>query len=158
MPTSTGFIITIGGVDMSSSVDMSTFTVESSLSDRTDLCTFTIIDPGATLAPAGKQDVVVQDTTGVVWFGGRVGAVDRVSDTKVRIWSVQAQGYYFAAQTTLVNKVYQATTDVAILADLFASYRPDWRLLPTTVSNSIDHISFPQTTLADALKSLGDTT
>lgn len=151
------FTVTVGGVDMTSAVDMTTFTLESGLSDHNDLCTFTIRDATRALAPSGKQDVLVVDQGGMPWFGGKIATVDRVSDVPIRTWTVQAQGYSALALVTLVNKVYQATTDAVIVADLIASYRPEYTL-QTTVSNTIDHISFPQTTLADALKSLCDAT
>src|SRR4051794_10664032 len=149
----TALTVTANGVDITTYVDESSLQGQNDLTQRIDTLTFETIH-AAVGAVDDKMDVVVQDQAGTHWFGGIVGSVERASESKDRRARVSVQGYGALLDTCLANKVYNQTTDVAIIADLLATYRPEITPGTMAAATTIDHIALPYKTVSNCLDTL----
>lgn len=151
--TAAGLTFFAAGRDITSYVDLDYVLGQNDLTQRIDILSFRLVQ-----APLGllddKTDVWVTDQSGVRWFGGVVGQIDRVSTSPELVWDVQAQGYAALLDTAVVNRVYNAQTDAAIIADLLAAYRPEISLVAPDVPITLDHLAFPYKPLSTAIDTI----
>lgn len=132
-----------GTIDVESSLGISTGYSISGLT-RTMLCKFrTKLGPAALAYGPGsvphtggpylvrKGEVVVQDGASIV-FGGFVTILDDATDFTRIYTDVEAHDYWQELAATLVNTVYESTTDLAILRDIVANWSNWVTLDPST--------------------------
>jgi hypothetical protein len=152
------FVVTVNGVDRTSSVVFNTLRKTDNLNQQVDQLTFLVRKYGAlTFVPAiGDEVVVTRD--GTTLFGGVILRVtEEVKAAKILEYRVQCSDYSQFLKRQLVTERYESMTVEAIVDDLIANYTTDSFTTDAVVGSiTIESISFNRLNVADCLQKLAD--
>lgn len=105
-------------------------------------------------------DVQVFDSTATCIFGGKASMLEDQTVKKVNYVKVSCVDWWQYLDSIIVNRVYDAQTDLFIIQDLLTTYAPwvDQSLLPTSGSLTLSVENFTHFTLQKALQRIADKT
>ena len=152
------FVVTINGVDKTSSVVFNSIRKQDYLNAQVDTLDLIIRKYGSlTYVPALGQEIsVVRDGTTI--FGGVIVRITNERDgTHVLKYNVQCVDYSQYLKRMLVTERYENMTVVAIIADLVANYTTDgFTTAGVDGTLNIESISFNRLNVLDCLQKLAD--
>lgn len=151
-------VVTIEGVDKTSSVDFGSLKKTDNLNQQVDNLTFTLKKYGVnTYVPALGDEVVV--TKGAVTvFGGVIVKIDeRIDAAKVLLYQIQCNDYSQFLKRQLVTERYLQTTVSDIIGDIVSNYTGDGITDDDVVAPLVlESASFNRLTVSECLQKLAN--
>lgn len=151
-------VLTIAGVDRTSSVVFRSFRKTDNLNQQVDTCEFRLTKYGTvTYVPTIGQEVIVT-LSGTRIFGGAIARiVETVEATKKLVYQIECVDYSQYLKRKLVTKRYTNTTVAAVVANLVTTYTTDGFTNVNAASTlTIESISFNRLNVAECLQKLAD--
>ncbi len=150
--------LTIGGVDVTAMIDITTLKITSALSDRVDELDVDVVDSALSLAIANEQEVICTDASGNRLFGGWVAGIQRDYEGRTRRWAVKAREYGIILDQRRINRIYESTADNTAIADFMSAYVPEISTGGVTFIANLDKKQFARHTAREALQAIADYT
>ena len=155
-----GWSITINGVDFTTYVDIETIKIENHLSERVDLCDFTVVDDTGSLFIPDEAEVIITDVNGAKVFGGWMSNPKFSSVATSHVWACEAREYGALLDQRRVNRIYTNVTDLDAITNpnsgLIPLYAPELSTSGVVHVGTIDRMQFPRQTLREALKAIAE--
>lgn len=151
-------VVTIAGVDRSSSVVFPSLRKSENLNAQVDNLDFKVRKYGAlTYVPTIGEEVVVTKG-GVRIFGGVIVRIyEKAKSAQILEYTIQCNDYSQFLKRELVTERYANTTVGAIISDLVTNYTTDGFTTDGVVgSQAIESFSFNRLNVADCLQKLAD--
>lgn len=146
-------VVTIGGVDYSSFVVVSSMNIAQVLTRRGDTAKFTVVDQNKTFLFVPLSRVIISDLAGNIKFAGYATVIRaKIPEFTSIIWEFECQDATYYLEKTLVNKKYSSMTVDQIAIDLLKTFPPS---IPITTNNVQSGLPILAYFAADHLK-LGD--
>lgn len=148
--------VKINGVEVSGYIDWSTLRKTEVLTSQPDSAVFMIRNvAGKTYRPSLNDDVKFY-RNGELFFGGVVISTREVIDGMVRYFEVTCKDYTEELDSVLVSKGYTSMTADDIIADLLATYAPDFTADNVSAPFSVDAVNFNYLSLSQCLQKLAE--
>lgn len=152
-----GWKILVGGVDVTTYVDIESIRIDNTLSERVDICDFTVYDDTGVLFFGDEQEVIITDAASNIVFGGWMNNPKFHMEGLVNVWECEAREYGIILDQRRVNRTYVDVADTLAIADpnqgLIPLYVPELSTSVTFIAN-IDRKQFPRQTVREALRAI----
>ncbi len=152
-------LIKIGGVDVSTKVNVDSVSIQNIINKRIDTCSLSVTDRTGSTTITSLQEIIISNTAETTrYFAGYVTEIDIKIDGITKTYDLQCQDYTILLDGALVNESYAAQTVEAILADLFTSYLGEVNASTYVVATgkTLDKKLFNRVTLREAVDMLSD--
>lgn len=117
------YSIVIAGVDRTGDVINQSIVVEDNLNDKTNTCTFKLVDISGDGAPVTDDEIIITLADDTKLFGGFVTGVKLQKQASgVVEYSVNCVDYTYVLDRYLAHRSYTSQTDAAIIDDLVTRY------------------------------------
>lgn len=151
-------IVTVAGVDRTSSVVVGSVRITDNINQQVDTCELSVTKYGSvTYVPAIGEEVTVSKDGNLVFGGAIVRIMETVRAASKLTYEIECVDYSQYLKRRLVTERYENTTVAAIVADLVANYTSDGFTSVNAGSTlAIESISFNRLSVADSLQKLAD--
>lgn len=151
-------VVTIGGVNRTSSVVFNSLRKTDNLNQKVDLLEFRVRKYGALTYVPELGDTVSVTKDGTTIFGGVIVRItEGLRSAKILEYGIVCNDYSQFLKRELVTERYENQTVSAIIADLVANYTTDGFTTTGVVGSLvIGSISFNRLSVADSLQKLAD--
>src|ERR1039457_4334377 len=157
MATVPSYSLLINGVDLSSHMPQSSFSIQQNFGRQGDTASFSLYDEITTTAPnfvvKPLQSIVLTDTNlGTVMFGGLVTNPKWVQEAPNLIrWDLQCVDYTYYANKIIVHGIFVGQTADAIIKDLVTLANVGLTTNNVQPGPTIDRIKINYLTLSGAI-------
>lgn len=155
-----GIQITIGGIDYTQYVDLSSIQVDSNIAVNSDTCQMNIIIPSQALPyPKGGQEIIIKNGSNIEFAGVVLKPAEDLLAADQMIYATQCRDYLYWFDKRLVVESYQDMTAGDIVKSIVSNYTSgftsnnvgglDWTF-------TIPNVKFDHVPPSEALQRLSD--
>jgi hypothetical protein len=150
-------VITIGGVDKTSSVVFNSLRKTDNLNQQNDSLEFVVRKYGSLTYVPSLDDEVVVALDGTNVFGGAIVRIEEsIKASKILEYKIICNDYSQYLKRRLVTERYTNQTVAQIVADIVTNYASDFTVVNVATGPTIESISFNRLSVADCLQKLAD--
>lgn len=155
------YSIYIGGVDRTTDVINQSIVVEDTLNDKSNTCSFRLMDLSGNGAPATDDEVIITLDSDDKLFGGYITGISlSKQSTGLVEYSINCVDYTYILDRYLAHRSYQDSTDAEIISDLISRYCVGLGITTTNVIEgvTINSIKFNYIQLSQCIRKIAQLT
>ncbi|MGI1661390.1 hypothetical protein ACRDNQ_04030 [Palleronia sp. KMU-117] len=149
--------VTLDAVDITDKIVRDSLRITDQLNNRVNRASFSVERvPGDTYLPPLNKEIVITRDSVVIFAGVTVECEERILGHNTVRCDVSCSDYSHYLNRKLVTERYEDTTIGAIIADLLATYAPDFTDNNVVANVGVASVAFNRITISDALQKLAE--